>query len=245
LVRLAGVLWKKTWELEAVLALIGGIVVAFIFGNVAAGLLQQAGVSGFKTELSIGYVLLATLSFHGTVIVLGTAFLLTRGSDWREVWGSASWKRCLALACGVLALITPVIMGLEYASGIILEKMHWPVESQEAVKMILAAPPGICVYMVIFATVLAPMAEEFFFRGLLFSTAKQFGWPKLGWFGVSFLFALMHVNAPTFLPLFALALALTWLCEKTDGLLAPIIAHSLFNTANLVILFLAEKYSTP
>ena len=37
-----------------------------------------------------------------------------------------------------------------------------------------------------------------------------------------------------FVPLFVLALALTWLYEFTDNLLAPIAAHSLFNTANLV-----------
>jgi len=122
-----------------------------------------------------------------------------------------------------------------------LDKMHRPADQQLAVKMILDARTGMRVYLGVFAVVLAPVAEEFFFRGLLFSTAKQFGWPKLGWFGVSFLFALMHVNAPTFLPLFVLALALTWLCEKTDGLLAPIIAHSLFNLANLIMLLLAEK----
>ena len=233
-------LWKKTWEPEAVLALIGGIVAAFFVGNVAAGLLLQAGVSGFKTELSIGTVLVSTLSFHGTAIVLGTVFLLSHGSDWRDVLGKNGWVS-LGLACGLLVAIAPVIIGLEYASETILDKMHQPADQQLAVKMILDARTGMRVYLGVFAVVLAPVAEEFFFRGLLFSTAKQFGWPKLGWFGVSFLFALMHVNAPTFLPLFVLALALTWLCEKTDGLLAPIIAHSLFNLVNLIMLLLAEK----
>jgi membrane protease YdiL (CAAX protease family) len=38
-------------------------------------------------------------------------------------------------------------------------------------------------------------------------------------------------------PLFALALALTWLYEKTDCLLVPITAHSLFNVTNLVALY--------
>jgi membrane protease YdiL (CAAX protease family) len=37
-------------------------------------------------------------------------------------------------------------------------------------------------------------------------------------------------------PLFALALALTWRYEMTDNLLAPIAAHSLFNATNLVAL---------
>ena len=44
------------------------------------------------------------------------------------------------------------------------------------------------------------------------------------------------------MPLFVLALALTWLYEKTDNLLAPIAAHSLFNAANLVVLFFAQNF---
>ena len=36
--------------------------------------------------------------------------------------------------------------------------------------------------------------------------------------------------------LFALALALTWLYERTDNLLAPITAHALFNAANYMVL---------
>ena len=84
---------------------------------------------------------------------------------------------------------------------------------------------------------IAPVAEEFIFRGILYPFIKQLGWPKLALFGVSFLFALIHVNAPTFVPLFVFALALTWLYERTDRLIAPILAHGLFNGANLIILF--------
>jgi len=50
---------------------------------------------------------------------------------------------------------------------------------------------------------------------------------------------LIHLNAPTFVPLFALALALTWLYERTDNLLAPITAHALFNAAN----YMAVSYT--
>ncbi len=238
-------LWKKTWEPEAVLALIGGIVAAFFFGNVAVGVLRQAGVAGFKSDDSLGSVLLATSSFQGAAVVLGTIFLKTHDSGWREVLGGASWKRCLALAAVVLAVVAPVIFGLKAISEILMQKLHWPVADQRAVELIVSAKtPWLSAYMVVFAVVLAPLGEEFFFRGLLFSTAKRFGWPRLGWLGVSGLFALIHLNAPTFLPLFVLALALTWLCEKTGGLLAPVLAHSLFNTANLLLLLVAHD-STP
>ena len=56
------------------------------------------------------------------------------------------------------------------------------------------------------------------------------------WFVASLLFAAIHGSAPVFLPLFVFALALTWLYERTEGLLAPMLAHGLFNAANLIIL---------
>jgi len=46
------------------------------------------------------------------------------------------------------------------------------------------------------------------------------------------------------LPLFVLALALTWLYEKTGGLLAPVLAHSLFNVANLLLLLFAQPLAS-
>jgi membrane protease YdiL (CAAX protease family) len=44
------------------------------------------------------------------------------------------------------------------------------------------------------------------------------------------------MDAATLVPLFMLALALTWLYERTDNLLAPITMHSLFNIAYLIVL---------
>ncbi|MGA2246894.1 MAG: CPBP family intramembrane glutamic endopeptidase [Verrucomicrobiota bacterium] len=235
--------WKKTWEAEAVLALLGGIVAALFFGALAAGLLRQAGVAGFRSEGSVGSVLLATLSFHGAAILLGTIFLKFHDSSWREVLGRTGWKHCLALACVILVLVAPLICGLKWVSDLALLKLHRSIADQNAVELILGAKPWLRCYLFFFAVILAPAAEEFVFRGLLFATAKRYGWPRAGWIGVSLLFALVHFNAPTFLPLFVLALALTWLYEVTEGLLAPILAHSLFNAANLVLLLIAEKYN--
>jgi membrane protease YdiL (CAAX protease family) len=108
--------------------------------------------------------------------------------------------------------------------------------------------------------VIAPVAEEFIFRGMLYPFVKQFrwpaltrlvrhlGWPELAWFlrqrawrllawlGISFLFALIHWDAVAFAPLFLLALILTWLYERSGSLLAPITAHALFNAVNLILL---------
>lgn len=64
------------------------------------------------------------------------------------------------------------------------------------------------------------------------------GWPCYAVFSSSLLFGAVHLNTMTFVPLTFLALVLTWLYETTDNLLAPILAHSLFNTANFFSLIL-------
>jgi len=45
-----------------------------------------------------------------------------------------------------------------------------------------------------------------------------------------------------FLPLFALAMLLTLLYERTNNLLAPITAHSLFNALNFALYYILQKY---
>jgi membrane protease YdiL (CAAX protease family) len=59
------------------------------------------------------------------------------------------------------------------------------------------------------------------------------------WFAAlltSAIFGAFHLNVMSFLPLAFFGLVLTWLYERTGNLLAPILAHSLFNLANFSLL---------
>jgi hypothetical protein len=235
---------QKPWRAEAVIQLIAGVFVCLCAGVLAAGLLRQAGLAAFKSPDSLANILATTLSFQGAAWILILFFLKQHAVDWRNALGlrNANLKSSLLLAGGILALTLPVVLGLEQLSAAVLQKIGWAPEDQPAVELIVNAKSlWLRGYLMFFAMVLAPVAEEFIFRGVLFPFIKQLGWPKLAWFGVSFLFALIHVNAVTFVPLFVLALVFAWLYEKTDCLLAPIAAHSLFNTANLVILFTQNR----
>jgi len=235
---------QKPWRTEAVIQLVAGVFVCLCAGVLMAGLLRQAGVTGFKTADSFGGVLLATLSFQGAAWILIYIFLKQHKVNWPVALGlrNANLKKSLLLAGGVLVLALPVVLGLEQIFAIALERLGWAPENQRAVDLLINADSWwMRSYLVFFAVGLAPAAEEFIFRGVLFPFLQQCGWPKLATYGVSFLFALIHVNVPTFVPLFVLALVLTWLYEKTDCLLAPIAAHSLFNTVNLVILFTQNR----
>ena len=130
-----------------------------------------------------------------------------------------------------------MLLGLQLACGWGLTRLGMNPATETAVELLENAKSvWFRVYLAGFAVVLAPVAEEFIFRGMLFPFLKRLGLPWLAWFGVSALFALIHCNAVSFLPLLLLALALTWLYDQTGNLLAPITAHALFNAINLVLL---------
>ena len=236
---------RKPWRPELVFLFCGAQLLCLSLGILAAALLHRAGVNGFANADDFGNILIATLGFQGVTWLMIPFFLRWNGILWHDFFGlrRLNFLRALGWATAVLAIVLPVALALESVSEFALQKIGWPLKSQEAVELLMDAPlwpTGI--YLGIFAVVIAPVAEEFIFRGVLFPFVKQLGYPKLAWLGVSLLFALIHGDAAIFVPLFALALALTWLYEKTDNLLAPIAAHSLFNAANLAVLTLLEHF---
>jgi membrane protease YdiL (CAAX protease family) len=65
---------------------------------------------------------------------------------------------------------------------------------------------------------------------------RDAGWRKLGFIVSAVAFGAVHGNSVVFVPLVAFGLVQAWLYERTGSLLAPIIAHSLFNLAPFVLL---------
>jgi membrane protease YdiL (CAAX protease family) len=229
----------KPWRAEAVLFFIAAQTAFFFLGAVAMGLLQKLGVAGFKGDNDFGTILLGTITFQGATWFLMAIFFRLHGMRWSEGLGlrNKSLLRSLALAFLVIVVILPVAYCLQEVSVALMEKIGWTPKDEAAVTLVTSATSrASAVYLGFFAIVLAPVAEEFIFRGMLFPFIKQLGFPKTAWLGVSLLFALVHATPSIFIPLFVLAMALTWLYEKTDTLLAPIFAHALFNAAGLILI---------
>jgi len=236
---------EKPWRAEAVLQLCAAQIGYLCLGIGTIGVLHKLGVHGFIRDESFGNILLGTLSFQGASWLLILFFLRQHQVGWREAFGfrGPKLKSALLTAFGFIVVVLPIVLLLQAASIHTLEKFGWSPEDEAAVKLLTDAKSWwTTVYLGVFAVVIAPVAEEFVFRGMLFPFVKQLGFPKLAWFGVSFLFALIHLNAPTFVPLFVFALALTWLYKKTDNLLAPIAAHALFNATNLAMLLWQNQH---
>ncbi|MCH7994056.1 MAG: CPBP family intramembrane metalloprotease [Planctomycetes bacterium] len=86
------------------------------------------------------------------------------------------------------------------------------------------------------AAVIAPVAEEFFFRGmlqtLLLNTLKS-RWPAI--LIASTVFAAIHFSQPHAIPaLFVLAVIMGYAYERSGSLIPPIAIHSLFNLKTLI-----------
>ena len=89
--------------------------------------------------------------------------------------------------------------------------------------------------------VLAPVCEEFLFRGFFYAVGKRYLGPLVSGFLTALLFAAIHQSLTAFASLFILAVCLTLAYERTGSLLVPIGMHALYNSTSLLFLWLQAR----
>lgn len=197
-------------------------------------------------EPSVWQMSLSTLSFQGAGLVLIARFLREHQTSWAEGFGFLNNRR-QAVLLGLLAAVIflPLGWGLQQASALVMTHLpFWKMEPHEQLPvqaLRVSVSWGGRLTLGAVAVLLAPVAEEMLFRGILYPAIKQTGYPRLALWGTSLLFAGIHMNAVTFVPLAVLALVLTLLYERTNNLLAPIMAHVLFNALNFAMLLVLQQ----
>ncbi|MCG3150076.1 MAG: hypothetical protein PCFJNLEI_03545 [Verrucomicrobiae bacterium] len=145
---------------------------------------------------------------------------------------AVAWGAAFALA------IFPPVGVIIFLTNAVYRLFRLEPSQQPIVEFILNTDSQpLLILLVLFAIVLAPIFEEFLFRGFAYPALKQ----RLGTLPalllVSLAFALTHFHAPAFLPLFVLAIGLTFAYELTGSLLAPITMHAVFNSVMLAQIF--------
>ncbi len=101
--------------------------------------------------------------------------------------------------------------------------------TQRAVRGSISAPGGIGWFQLL-AVVAAPLFEEYLFRGLVYKGMRRSMKPALAMVASAAIFAIVHPPAG-FLPVFGLGIATAIAFERTGLLLAPILAHVVYNAA--------------
>ena len=215
------------------LALAPGAAIADLFedGSVAQ-MAANITVLPVAILVAVAVWLQVNRRFYQSSISLAAAFGFNRNNT----------DRCLMLGLVTGLGLVLISMVLALLTSQLIHALGDQVEPQKLVTLIAeesAKKENIptLIFFVVMAVVVAPIAEEILFRGILYPAIKQIGYPRLAAIGTALLFALFHVNLLTFASLTVVALGLIALYEFTDNLLAPITAHAVFNASNLIMLF--------
>lgn len=101
--------------------------------------------------------------------------------------------------------------------------------------------PWQAVLVVVSGAVVAPLVEEFFFRGALFGQYLEQGRERLGLVLSAVLFSVLHLK-PVLIPAFvAMGFILALAYRRTGSLATPIVAHALNNGFAFVVLLGTSK----
>ena len=188
-------------------------------------------------------VFLMTAALFGTLwLVLWASSLFAghKGSKGiKDMTGRMPRRAAVALAARWSPLIIAVALGLNWICTTAIERFAGVQPSdQELVKCFAdgATPLGIRLALGILVIFEAPLVEEPLFRGVVF---RGFASVLPAWAAMalsSAVFAIVHVNAASFVALCFLGCAFAELYRRTGTIIAPMTAHALFNAANLALL---------
>ena len=227
---------ERLWNREEILLLLLGVLLSWCVGSLVGILLLQFVPGNNAANASFYRFVVNTLSFDMATLVLIHQFLKLHGSGWGEFLGFTRphLKRAIVFAIIAAVLVLPVVLELNGLVLSLVNSMSRHLAAEEPAMKILKSTVGAGqqIYFGVAAILLAPVAEESLFRGILYPFIKQMGYPRLAVWATSIAFGAIHMNVVVFLPLTLLGFVLIFVYEKTDKLLAPITTHALFNAIN-------------
>ena len=223
-------------------------------GSMLAGLFVLLTVSQFRfaaanadraqdLESPASMIAGAVVSSLMFLVVIGGILtsLTVRRIPWRDCFSPVRLgpPAVLGRALGLIALALPLIVGVSALARVLLAAVGYVDDSPQDIVSFLADDRSRAARWVvaIFAVVVAPMEEEFLFRGYLYGIMRRFAGPAVGIFLNAALFAAIHAHLPSFGGLFVLAVCLTLAYEWSGSLFVPMAMHAIFNLCNVVELF--------
>lgn len=211
------------------LAIILGAAVSLIAASTAVALFSGG-------ELSVGGTLVQLTSTQvGLLAVTGGLVVLPRTlAGFRLLPSSHLWR---SVAIG-LALAIPAWAGvtlLANLSATVLEALGLPRENGVVSTVMERGDPTVLVLAVV---LVAPIAEELFFRGVVFNAWEREHGTRAAVFGSAGLFAFIHGSLVQLLPIFVLGVGLAQLYRSTRSLPAVMAMHAGFNAVTVAIVLL-------
>jgi membrane protease YdiL (CAAX protease family) len=221
---------RRAWGWPESLA---GLGVAFAPEVLLYFAARSGSGGGTTTTVTVGSALVLVLSSfitYGWDLFAAWIFSLRRTAAHIRAWG---FRRPSAAFFWTI----PVALLAVYAVSYLHELVVHP-EQQAIVDEFPRTAGGLALFLVL-AVLMAPVAEEVFFRGCLFrGFANSWGW---GWGAAvsGAVFGLAHLQLDVFVPLFALGFALAWVYQRTGSLWTSITLHAAVNRNSVLAWYLA------
>ena len=229
--------WEVPWDGEIIWQVL--IVGFFFVGQLLIPLVLQLSGLNFAAAGSRGRALYSMIfyllmSASGIAVLAGSIWThrpLPKG--WFQVklwdrwplWGVGGYVVALPLMIGISALNQQIWRG-QGGNNPLLQTV---LQESDTVALLL---------FFLTAAVAAPLFEEVLFRGFLLPSLTRY---MPVWGAIlfsSFIFASAHLSLSEVIPLTLLGAILAWVYTRSRNLLAPMLIHSLWNSATLLGLFL-------
>lgn len=226
------------------------LLVSFVLASFFGGLLVKAILNQTdKSEAPLApeQVLPSSMMFAAFVVALAV-FLKYRGLRLTELFGLGRLRALQVCGWGLLLLLGAIpFVGIVNAITVALLKDE--VKRQPLVELFGSAAQrgdfSTIAIIVLAGVFLAPICEEFLFRGYFYAVGKRYLGAFVSGLLTAALFAAFHASLSSLAGLFVLAIALTLAYERTGTLAVPITMHALFNATSLGVLYLQATGRLP
>ena len=248
--------------------LLGGLVLLWREGLGPAGRAKPAQLPAWDVSLSDFFLFLwlvilgglageygsgLYLKFHPSdtphQLILGTAGLhggmLLGMAVYRIAFAREQARLVLALpqalGSGVVTFLIslPVLTAVSLLWQLLLRLVHYPINPQDSIELLRHTDSlGLKITLVSVAILVAPISEELIFRAGLFRYLRTRSKRWMALLLPAVLFALLHLDVGSFVPLVTLAVVFALAYERTGNIGTTMVAHALFNL-NSALLVLA------
>lgn len=179
------------------------------------------------------WVTMSMLFLDCFVILTVLTFATAKGRSVKKTLGFSTRHLSRSVVIGLRGYVAifPWLFILLYLITEFIRMMHLQPPLEPIHELIFQEQrPKVLMLTMFLACVVGPMAEEFFFRGIVYTTIRQKLSRGVAMLISGALFALVHSNVVGFLPIMVLGCLLAHLYERTGSLASPLAIHILHNT---------------
>ncbi len=174
-------------------------------------------------------------------LVVVTAAFLFSIVRYRVGWdrlGLRAYAVPVGCTLAVVFLIGSYVVRIAY--GLILKLFGYSAQPQQVLSYLDLRGAGF-ILSFIAAAIVAPIAEEIFFRGFMYGGLRR----RIGVIGAmvvsTLFFTALHLSIDLFVPIFVLGISLAWLYEATGSLYPGILLHATNNALSLILLLVLQS----